>query len=334
LYVKLRNEGYDLHELHVLMAPRPFLVSGGSEDPLERWIPLNHSIAVNRLLGYTDRVAMSNRIDHSPDSASNAILGAFFSYYLDSDNTTQTMPTNNSDNTTTPKIIYDFSKDKNLNQWRLEGNGELKLSNEGALQINTFRVSGAQKATNVWLSDLILPDNFEIEIDFRSESENGNTMIIFNALPFGLNDLFDDPRIDAAYADLASKRKMQAYTVGFHRATYGNPSNLRKIGGRTPENWGDAPWPTPAWKEMDSITTLSSKTEPFTPADKGKIHHFKLQKNENHIRFWVNGELVHDYIDTLTYPYCDKVLMNGSMGFRNFGGPAEDFYTRIVIKEI
>ena len=86
LYVKLRNEGYDLHELHALMAPRPFLVSGGSEDPEERWIPLNHSIAVNRLLGYKDRVAMSNRIEHSPNETSNEIIGAFFSYYLDNNN--------------------------------------------------------------------------------------------------------------------------------------------------------------------------------------------------------------------------------------------------------
>ena len=83
LYVRLRNEGYDLHELHALMAPRPFLVCGGSDDPVERWIPLNHSIAVNSLLGYGNRVAMSNRTDHGPDEASNEILAAFFSCYLD-----------------------------------------------------------------------------------------------------------------------------------------------------------------------------------------------------------------------------------------------------------
>ena len=83
LYVKLRNEGYDLHELHALMAPRPFLVSGGSEDPVKRWIPLNHSIAVNRLLGYGERVAMSNRKEHSPNEDSNEIICAFFVYYLD-----------------------------------------------------------------------------------------------------------------------------------------------------------------------------------------------------------------------------------------------------------
>jgi hypothetical protein len=232
------------------------------------------------------------------------------------------------------KIIYDFSLDKDLSRWFLEGNGELKLTDEGYFQINTFWISGTQKATNVWLTDLLLPDNFEIEIKFKSHSENGNTMIIFNALPFELDDLFDDSRVDAVYSDLASKRKMQAHTGGFHRATYNRPSVLRKIGGRVPEYWGDAPYPTPAWQEMDSITVLSSKTEPLTPAEKGKVHHFKLQKIGNQIKFWVNGELVHDCIDNLQYPYCDNVLMNGRIGFRNFGGPAEDFYSKILITEI
>jgi hypothetical protein len=82
LYPKLLAEGYDLHELHALMAPRPFLVSGGSEDTPERWIPLNHTIAVNRLLGFENRVAMTNRRDHSPDSVSNEQIYLFFEYFL------------------------------------------------------------------------------------------------------------------------------------------------------------------------------------------------------------------------------------------------------------
>jgi hypothetical protein len=48
------------------MAPRPFLVSGGAEDRPERWRALNHAVAVNTLLGYEDRVAMTNRPGHSP----------------------------------------------------------------------------------------------------------------------------------------------------------------------------------------------------------------------------------------------------------------------------
>jgi hypothetical protein len=84
LYPRLKKEGYDLHELHALMAPRPFLVSGGSSDPLERWIPLNHAIAVNRLLGYHNRVAMSNRPDHSPNRESNEIVYSFLEWFLSS----------------------------------------------------------------------------------------------------------------------------------------------------------------------------------------------------------------------------------------------------------
>lgn len=81
-YPKLRAEGLDLHELHALMAPRPFLVSGGSEDTPKRWIPLNHAIKVNRLLGFDNRVAMTNRPHHSPDAESNEQIYKFFEYFL------------------------------------------------------------------------------------------------------------------------------------------------------------------------------------------------------------------------------------------------------------
>jgi len=81
-YKQLVEEGRDLHELHALMAPRPFLVSGGSEDPPARWKALNHTVAVNRLLGYKNRVAMTNRPTHDPNEESNAQLYAFFEWAL------------------------------------------------------------------------------------------------------------------------------------------------------------------------------------------------------------------------------------------------------------
>ena len=64
------------------MAPRPFLVSGGSEDSPERWRALNHSIAVNELLGFKDRVAMHNRPDHGPTPESNEVIYEFFEHFL------------------------------------------------------------------------------------------------------------------------------------------------------------------------------------------------------------------------------------------------------------
>lgn len=82
LYLDLLEKGRDLHELHALMAPRPFLVSGGSEDPPARWRALNHSVAVNELLGYSNRVAMTNRPEHGPNEESNEQIMAFFEYFL------------------------------------------------------------------------------------------------------------------------------------------------------------------------------------------------------------------------------------------------------------
>ena len=81
-YKILRERGMDLHELHALMAPRPFLVSGGAEDQPSRWVALNHAIAVNRVLGYSDRVAMTNRSGHEPTEESNAQMCRFFEHFL------------------------------------------------------------------------------------------------------------------------------------------------------------------------------------------------------------------------------------------------------------
>ena len=82
LYPQWVAAGHDLHELEALLAPRPFLVSGGAEDPPERWRTLNHLVAVNRLLGVEDRVGMTNRPDHAPNAESNAVLVAFFAHFL------------------------------------------------------------------------------------------------------------------------------------------------------------------------------------------------------------------------------------------------------------
>lgn len=81
-YKEMIATGHDLHELHALMAPRPFLVSGGSEDPPQRWKALNHARAVNKLLGYENRVAMTNRPAHSPTAESNEQIYLFFEHFL------------------------------------------------------------------------------------------------------------------------------------------------------------------------------------------------------------------------------------------------------------
>jgi len=76
-YKTLIESGHDLHEFQALMAPRPFLVSGGSEDHAGRWKALNHVVAVGKLLGQAEGVAMTTRPDHDPTEESNAQIDAF-----------------------------------------------------------------------------------------------------------------------------------------------------------------------------------------------------------------------------------------------------------------
>lgn len=82
VYKTMIERGHDLHELHALMAPRPFLVSGGAEDGAKRWKSLHHAIEVNRLLGFDDRVGMTNRPTHDPTVESNEAIYRFFEHFL------------------------------------------------------------------------------------------------------------------------------------------------------------------------------------------------------------------------------------------------------------
>lgn len=84
-YRRLIEEHHDLHEVHALLAPRPFFVSGGSEDPVDRWTALNHLVDVQRLWGGESRVFLSNRADHNPNAESNRHLYAFFVHFLHSE---------------------------------------------------------------------------------------------------------------------------------------------------------------------------------------------------------------------------------------------------------
>jgi dienelactone hydrolase len=81
-YKRLVEGGRDLTEVMALIAPRPFLVSGGSEDPPERWQALNRVNEVYAAMGATGRIAMSSRPGHEPTEESNALIYAFFERFL------------------------------------------------------------------------------------------------------------------------------------------------------------------------------------------------------------------------------------------------------------
>jgi hypothetical protein len=81
-YKRLFESGHDLHEVQALMAPRPFLVSGGAEDQPSRWQALNRINEVYALLGATNRVAMSTRPHHDPTPESNEQIYQFLEHFL------------------------------------------------------------------------------------------------------------------------------------------------------------------------------------------------------------------------------------------------------------
>jgi dienelactone hydrolase len=82
LYKELIEAGEDLVDLHALMAPRPVLVSGGTEDPPRNWRALNHLVAVNDVLGRKNRVALTARAGHIPTPEALALELAFLEYWL------------------------------------------------------------------------------------------------------------------------------------------------------------------------------------------------------------------------------------------------------------
>src|SRR5690606_21534565 len=82
LYKRMVESGQDLVDLHALIAPRPVLVSGGTEDPPRNWRALNHLVALNKLLGYESRVALTSHETHRPTPEALELELAFLEYWL------------------------------------------------------------------------------------------------------------------------------------------------------------------------------------------------------------------------------------------------------------
>jgi hypothetical protein len=84
-YQEFERQQLQLTELMALMAPRPFLVSGGVQDKVVRWTALNYEINVNNVLGNENAVAMTNRKTHISDDESNRQMFWFFDHFLKPD---------------------------------------------------------------------------------------------------------------------------------------------------------------------------------------------------------------------------------------------------------
>lgn len=82
LYKEMVERKESLVDLHALMAPRPVLISGGTEDPPKNWEALNHLVKINDLLGRKNRVAMTSRKTHVPTPEALELELAFLEHWL------------------------------------------------------------------------------------------------------------------------------------------------------------------------------------------------------------------------------------------------------------
>jgi hypothetical protein len=241
------------------------------------------------------------------------------------------------------EVLYDWKSSQRLNDWKLEGLGELLHDKDGCLHVRTFNMGPYRRATNCWLRNVELPENFEVEWTYRNGCEAGGdkartegVIIVFNTTPLALKDVFEDPRPHALYSDLCSYGKTVSYTCGFYRTLYGTPSQLRKLGGYVPKTWGEQ---GPSWKSEDGknfqqLTIVSAKDEPLSPEDQGKDARFKLDHRGKKIRFWCNDQLIHDWEDKGEYPYYNGPLVGGKMCFRQFSGYIDGYFSNIVVRKL
>lgn len=82
LYKEMIDRKQNLVDFQALMAPRPVLVSGGTEDKVERWKALNHLIKLNKILGHEKRVGLTLRATHVPDELAAEQTYQFFDVFL------------------------------------------------------------------------------------------------------------------------------------------------------------------------------------------------------------------------------------------------------------
>jgi len=238
------------------------------------------------------------------------------------------------------EILYDWSAARSLSDWKFEGNGEMLADKDGALHVRTFNCGPLRRTSNAWLHKLDLPDAFEVEWSYRNGSETNavihdeGVMLVFNAQPVALKDLFEDPRPHARYSDLHSYWKMVMYTCGFFRTPYGGPDQLRKLGGKVPMTWGESNLTAEDGTDFQALTIVARADEPTTEADRGKTQQYKLQHSGNRIQFWCNGQQVIDWKDEGQYRYWREPLVGGKMAFRQFNGYMDNWYDKVLVRKL
>lgn len=161
----------------------------------------------------------------------------------------------------------DFSE--GLKNWLLEGKVLARIDN-GKLLFESFDDVTDNPKGNIWWK-VDIYDPFVLEFDYRSLSENGLSMIFWNATDLDGGEVLSVKRT-GRYEEYING--MHAYHVSFHRFGSGK-SNIRKAPG---------------------FHLVSSVPDPIALND-STWHRITIASKGNQQRVFVDGSLIHDFAD-------------------------------------
>ncbi len=169
------------------------------------------------------------------------------------------------------EILYSEDFSDGLENWMTEGKVKAKII-AGKLHFESLDDVIENPKGNIWWK-VNVQSPYILEFDYKSVTNHGLSMIFWNAEALNGDDVFSWKRT-GKYEEYISDR-LRAYHLSFHR--FGsNLSNVRKAPG---------------------FHLISSVSDPIEMNDT-TTHRITIASIENRQRVFVDGNLIHDFVDT------------------------------------
>ncbi len=168
------------------------------------------------------------------------------------------------------RLLASESFSGNLDNWLTEGKVITKIDH-GQLYMESFDTEIENPKGNIWWKN-DFENPYVIEFDYQSLSDNGLTMVFWNAFGLDGKDVFSWERT-GKYEEYVNSN-LTAYHCSFHRFKTGL-SNIRKAPG---------------------FHLVSSVKDPVGTESR-RVHKIMVASAGNRQRIFVDGQLVHDFID-------------------------------------
>jgi len=172
--------------------------------------------------------------------------------------------------------------------WYFEGQGIAQIDN-GKLALQDTGVGVVLWTRQDFPSDMRL----QFDLSFSNNQGIGVFFIAAHGMK-GEDILSDQPERDGAY-DLYTKGDINCYGISLHRffpdGRHNPGTNIRKNSG----------------------FHLANHVEPDPIMNSNQTYRVHIEKDGGHLRLWVDGNLVHDWVDDGSF---NAVLGGGKIGFR------------------